>query len=72
MSARFCASVMPNTLRFSGLRCGVCVCSSPVFVGTMAQVSGNASMFSLDALADAGCFCFRGGIMQRGSVTSRG
>jgi hypothetical protein len=60
MSACFCASVIPNTLRFSGLLWGVCVSSSPVFVGT------TAVMFSLDdvdALADAICFCFRGGMM---------
>lgn len=60
MSACFCASVIPNTLRFSGLLSGVCVSSSPVFVGT------TAVMFSLDdvdALADAICFCFRGGMI---------
>ena len=60
ISACFCASVIPNTLRFSGLLCGVCVSSSPVFVGT------TAVMFSsddVDALADAICFCFRGGMV---------
>lgn len=60
MSACFCASVIPNTLRFSGLLSGVCVSSSPDFVGT------TAVMFSLDdvdALADAICFCFRGGMI---------
>lgn len=66
MSACFCASVIPNTLRFSGLRWGVCVSSSPVFVATMAEAAGSVGMFSLDevdALADASCFCFRGGIL---------
>ena len=60
ISACFCASVIPNTLRFSGLLCGVCVSSSPVFVAT------TAVMFSfddVDALADAICFCFRGGMV---------
>jgi hypothetical protein len=63
MSACFCASVIPNVLRFSGLHCGVCVCSSPVFVGTMAAMIGMFSLDEADALADASCFCFRGGMM---------
>lgn len=60
MSACFCASVIPNTLRFSGLLSGVCVSSSPVFVGTTAVV---LSLDDTDALADAICFCFRGGMV---------
>jgi len=65
MSACFCASVIVIALRFAGLRSGVCVSSSPVFVGSMADGAGKDGMSSLDevdALADAICFCFRGGI----------
>ena len=65
MSACFCASVIVIAPRFAGLRSGVCVSSSPVFVGSIADGTGKDGMSSLDdvdALADAICFCFRGGI----------
>jgi hypothetical protein len=65
MSACFCASVMVIAPRFAGLRSGVWVSSSPVFVGNMADGTGKDGMSSLDevdALADAICFGFRGGI----------
>lgn len=67
MSACFCASVIVIGPRFAGLRSGVCVSSSPVFVGSMADGTGKDGMSSLDevdALADAICFCFRGGISR--------
>jgi hypothetical protein len=63
MSACFCASVIVIAPRFAGLRSGVWVSSSPVFVGSMAEGTGKDGMRSLDALADAICFCFRGGIL---------
>ena len=56
MSACFCASVIVIAPRFAGLRSGVCVSSSPVFVGSMADGTGKDGMSSLDdmdALADA-------------------
>jgi len=65
MSACFCASVIAIAPRFSGLRSGVWVSSSPVFVGSTEGGAGKEGMSSLDevdALADAICFCFRGGI----------
>lgn len=66
MSACFCASVIVIAPRFAGLRSGVWVPSSPVFVGSMADGTGKDGMRSLedsDALVDAVCFCFRGGIL---------
>ena len=65
MSACFCASVIVIAPRFAGLRSGVCVSSSPVFVGRIADGTGKdgtSSLDDVDALADAICFCFRGGI----------
>lgn len=68
MSACLCASVMVIALFFSGLCSGVCDCSSSVFASPKVGGTGKAGMLSLeatDALADAACFCLRGGIARR-------
>lgn len=71
MRACFCASVMPIASRLAGLRSGVCISSSPVFVRTIEGGAGNEGMFSLeeiDASANAVCFCLRGGMLRARNV----